>query len=149
MTDQTAIHRVVAACRASDYASLIARMPSGWAVLGQSQFLRGYSLLLPDPVVPHLNAMEGAHRAQFLSDMAMLGDAVFKVTGALRINYAMFGNMEPALHAHVVPRYVDEAVELRTAHPWAYDWSAAPQFELKLHDELRSQLRVELNQLMS
>ena len=37
--------------------------------------------------------------------MARLGHAVLEVTGALRINYAMFGNVEPALHAHVFPRY--------------------------------------------
>ncbi len=96
--------------------------------MGNSQFLRGYSLLLPDPVVPHLNAMEPAARDRFLSDMAALGDAVFATTGALRINYAMFGNVEPALHAHVIPRFVDELEEKKTAHPWAYDWNAAPSF---------------------
>ena len=31
-------------------------MPSGWAVLGDTQILPGYSLLLPDLVVPDLNA---------------------------------------------------------------------------------------------
>ena len=45
----TAIHRMVEAYRASNYPALIARMPSGWAVIGNSQFLLGYSLLLPDP----------------------------------------------------------------------------------------------------
>jgi hypothetical protein len=128
-TPNTAIHRMVTACQTGNYPALIARLNSGWAVLGQSQFLRGYSLLLPDPVVPHLNAMQVPHREQFLKDMAALGDAVFAVTGALRINYAMFGNVEPALHAHVIPRYTDEAPELKTAHPWAYDWAQAPQFD--------------------
>ncbi len=140
----TAIHRMVAACRSAAHAPLITRMKSGWAVLGNSQFLRGYSLLLPDPVVPHLNAMASAHREQFLNDMAHLGDAVLSVTGALRINYAMFGNVEPALHAHVVPRYVDEAAEFRTAHPWAYDWSAAPQFDSVQHASLLQALRLAL-----
>jgi diadenosine tetraphosphate (Ap4A) HIT family hydrolase len=140
----TAIHRMVVACRAADYAPLLARMESGWAVLGISQFLRGYSLLLPDPVVPHLNAMEAGRREQFLKDMARLGDAVLGVTGALRINYAMFGNVEPALHAHVVPRFVDEAIEFRTAHPWTYDWSAAPQFDSVQHAGLLQALRLAL-----
>jgi diadenosine tetraphosphate (Ap4A) HIT family hydrolase len=144
---ETLIHRMVNACRAGTYEPLITRMPAGWAVLGTSQFLRGYSLLLPDPVVPHLNDMSPQHREQFLQDMARLGDAVFKVTGALRINYAMFGNVEPALHAHVVPRYADEAPTLRTAHPWAYDWAAGPHFELRVHGELLQQLRDELSPL--
>lgn len=124
----TAIHRLVEAARAGDPA-VIERLPSGWAMFGRQQFLRGYALLLPDPVVPHLNAMPAAHRAQFLTDLARLGDALLAATGAIRINYAMFGNVEPALHAHLVPRYPDEAPQLRTAHPWAYDWSAAPAFD--------------------
>ena len=140
-TAETAIHRMVNACRANTYAPLIARMDSGWAVLGTAQFLRGYSLLLPDPVVPHLNAMAAGHRDQLLKDMARLGDGVFEVTGALRINYAMFGNVEPALHAHVVPRFVDEAEAMRAAHPWLYDWAAAPQFDPLQHRQLQQQLR--------
>jgi diadenosine tetraphosphate (Ap4A) HIT family hydrolase len=125
----TAIHRRVEACRAGRDATVITRLPSGWAVMGDPQVLSGYSLLLPDPVVPHLNAMAPAAQARFLADMARLGQAVFEVTGALRINYAMFGNLEPALHGHVFPRYADEPAQLRTAHPWAYEWAAARRFD--------------------
>jgi diadenosine tetraphosphate (Ap4A) HIT family hydrolase len=120
---------------------MITRMPSGWAILGNSQFLLGYCLLLPDPVVPHLNAMRGPAREQFLSDMADLGDAVLGATRALRINYAMFGNVEPALHAHVIPRYASEPTDKRTAHPWAYDWSAAPIFNERDHGALSAEIR--------
>jgi diadenosine tetraphosphate (Ap4A) HIT family hydrolase len=125
----TAIHRLVAAARRGDDPTVIARMASGWAVFGRQQFLHGYSLLLPDPVVPDLNALAAGPRLQFLADMATLGDALRDATGALRINYAMFGNLEPALHAHLVPRYAHEAPALRTAHPWAYDWAAAAAFD--------------------
>jgi diadenosine tetraphosphate (Ap4A) HIT family hydrolase len=134
---ETAIHRFVLEARAGKNPRVIARMPSGWAVLGESQFLRGYSLLLPDPVVPHLNAMEPAHRTQFLHDMAHLGEAVLAVTGAVRINYEMLGNVEPALHAHLFPRYGDgEVAELRTRPVWFYDWTAGEQFDAKRHAEL-------------
>lgn len=137
----TAIHRRVSALRATHDPTCIQRMPSGWAVLGEQQFLRGYALLLPDPVVGTLNELQGAQRQQFLADMALLGDAVLQVTGALRINYAMFGNVEPALHAHVVPRYVDEAPQLATAHPWLYDWNAAPRFDALRDAALLQSLR--------
>jgi diadenosine tetraphosphate (Ap4A) HIT family hydrolase len=95
---------MVERCRAADYPAVVARMPSGWAVMGERQVFAGYCLLLPDPVVPHLNALTGSAREQFLSDMARLGDAVLAATSGLRINYALFGNVEPALHAHVFPR---------------------------------------------
>ena len=140
----TAIHRIVEQCRAKAYPAMLARLPSGWAVMGGSQFLTGYSLLLPDPVVPHLNSLSDSERRQFLIDMANLGDAVLASTGAVRINYAMFGNVEPALHAHVIPRSSSEAAAMQTAHPWAYDWNAAPQFSMAHHGSLQLAIRARL-----
>jgi diadenosine tetraphosphate (Ap4A) HIT family hydrolase len=137
----TAIHRRVAALRAHTDPTLIGRLASGWAVFGERQFLRGYALLLPDPVVPTLNALQVAARLQLLDDAAALGDALLEATGALRINYAVFGNLEPALHVHVVPRYLDEPGPLRTAHPWSYDWDAAPAFDAERDAPLREALR--------
>lgn len=142
----TAIHRRVEALRRTEDPACIARLGSGWAVFGERQFLRGYALLLPDPVVPTLNHLLPAARALFLADMARLGDALLAVTGALRINYAMFGNLEPALHAHVVPRYREEAAPLDVAHPWAYDWSVAPPFDLERDRELLVAVRAALAQ---
>lgn len=137
----TAIHRRVDACRAGEDPTLICRLPSGWAVMGDPQVLRGYCLLLPDPVVPQLEALAQSPRRAFLDDMARLGEAVLRETSALRINYAIFGNLEPALHAHVLPRYADEAPELRVAQPWAYDWSAAPAFDASRDGALLRALR--------
>jgi len=134
--NETAIHRRVAACRAGTDPTVIARTTSGWAVLGDPQVLRGYCLLLPDPVVPHLNAMDAKTQQLFLTDMARLGQVVHAVTGAVRINYAIFGNVEPALHAHIFPRYADEPSHLVTANPWGYDWSAAPRFDSARHSSL-------------
>ena len=144
-TAATAIHRQVEAARAGLEPRVIGRLESGWAVMGERQFLRGYALLLPDPVVSSLNALDAPGRARFLLDLARLGDAVLAVTGALRINYAILGNLEPALHAHVIPRYADEPEALRTAHPWAYDWQAGSPFDPREQGDLAARLRRELN----
>jgi diadenosine tetraphosphate (Ap4A) HIT family hydrolase len=136
----TAIHRRVDALRAGTDPTFVARLPSGWAVLGERQVLPGYCLLLPDPVVPTLNALAGADRAAFLADMAALGDAVLAATRAVRINYAIFGNQDPALHAHVIPRYHDEPEPYVTSHPWSYDWGQAPAFDAERHRELRDRI---------
>jgi len=124
----TMIHQQVADAGAGNLARVVARMTSGWAVLGDPQILPGYCLLLPDPVFPDLNALAGAARQQFLADMAHLGDAVLTVTGAERINYEILGNVEPALHAHVIPRYATEPEASRRAPVWLHDWQAAPRF---------------------
>ncbi len=140
----TAIHRRVGLLQSGRDPGFIARLASGWAVMGDPQVLPGYCLLLPDPVVPHLHSLGPADRMQFLGDMAALGEAVLAATGALRINYAMFGNLEPALHAHVLPRYSHEPKPLGTAHPWAYDWGAAPAFDPAGHGELRDRIHAAL-----
>ncbi len=108
--------------------------------MGERQVFAGYCLLLPDPVVAHLNVLQAPERTQFLADMARVGDAVLAATGGVRINYAMFGNAEPALHAHVFPRRADEAPGILAAQPWALDWQAAPPFSPDLHGELRERI---------
>ncbi len=140
----TAIHRRVERCRAGREPTLIARLPSGWAVLGDPQVLRGYSLLLPDPVVPHLNALAQREQSRFLADLALLGQTVLEATGAIRINYALFGNVEPALHGHALPRFADEPEEMRQANPWDYDWSRAPAFDALADHELLQLLKARL-----
>jgi diadenosine tetraphosphate (Ap4A) HIT family hydrolase len=144
VTLSTAIHLMVERCRAGHYPPCIARVSSGWVVMGERQVLPGYCLLLPDPVVPHLNALQGDARVEFLADMGMVGDALLTVTGALRVNYAIFGNVEPALHAHIFPRQADEPEPIRTLQPWALDWQSAPGFNALLHDALKHLLAEEL-----
>jgi diadenosine tetraphosphate (Ap4A) HIT family hydrolase len=144
---ETAIHRRVNDARAGRDATVLGRCASGWAVFGHQQFVPGYLLLLPDPVVPDLNALTPERRAQFLLDMSKLGDALMRATSPVRINYAIFGNVEPALHAHVIPRYRTEPEALRTQHPWAYDWNAAPAFDAAAAAPLIKSLRVALAQL--
>ena len=112
--------------------------------MGEQQVLTGYCLLLPDPVVPHLNALRGAQRDLFLSEMAAVGDAVLEAAAAQRINYAMFGNVEPALHAHIFPRFAAESAALRSAQPWALDWNAAPPYSAAQHGALQRAIALRL-----
>ncbi len=115
----TVIERVETA-RTNTNPTVICRMPSGWVVLCDMQFLSGYCILLPDPVVTSLNDLDRAKRAEYLCDMATVGDALLEVTGAYRINYAIAGNSDPYLHAHIVPRYMSEPENLRQGLPWSH-----------------------------
>src|SRR3954469_19192557 len=115
---ETAIHRRVNEARAGRDQSVLGRCASGWAVFGHQQFIEGYLLLLPDPVVPDLNALTPERRSQFLLDMSSLGDALLRTAAPMRVNYAIFGNVEPALHAHVIPRYRSEPESMQKQQPW-------------------------------
>ena len=145
------VHEQVEAARAGNEPALVCRVPSGWVVLCTLQFLPGYCILLPDPVVPSLNDLAPSRRAEYLCDMALVGDALLEATGAYRINYAIFGNSDPALHTHIVPRYLWEPEELRKGPPWAYEQTPAgarwfdPQRDRALIKQIAQAIQKRLN----
>ena len=134
------ISQRVALARKGANDKVIFRMPSGWAVMGDVQFLPGYCLLLPDPVVASLNDLDADARATYLLDMARLGDAVLAATGALRMNYEILGNSEPELHCHLFPRYATEPDDKRKMPAWFYDWKTATPYAEAQHGELRTKI---------
>jgi diadenosine tetraphosphate (Ap4A) HIT family hydrolase len=110
----------ILAVRSGTNPAVICQVPSGWAVLCDMQFLRGYTILLADPVVASINELGRLQRAEYLCDMALIGDALLEATGAYRINYCILGNSDPYLHAHIVPRYEREPEKYRKGLPWSY-----------------------------
>ena len=142
MSVRTLIHDRVAQAQRGENPTVICRMPSGWAVLGDAQFIPGYCLLLPDPVVLDLNALDGSERVQFLSDMAQIGDALLEVTDSYRINYEILGNTDAALHVHIFPRYRDEPEEYRKSPVFRYpsEQRSSRPFDLARDQELMQKL---------
>jgi diadenosine tetraphosphate (Ap4A) HIT family hydrolase len=124
---------------------VIRRMPSGWLVIGDVQPLPGYCLLLADPVVESLNSLDETGRAIYARDVARVGDALLAATDAFRINYETWGNSEPALHTHIMPRYMSED-ENRRRKPacMGYDWSTARKFAPAIDGPLIEKLRAAL-----
>ncbi len=109
---------------------VIARMKSGWAVIGDVQPLTGYCLLLADPVIASINELDEPGRTQYSLDMLRIGDALFEATEAYRINYETLGNSEPALHTHIIPRYTWEPDGKRRMPAFqSYDWPSARKFD--------------------
>ncbi len=137
------IPELIEAARAGTNPTVICGVPSGWVVLCDMQFLSGYCILLADPPVASLNDLPAFKRAEFLSDMACTGDALLATTGAYRINYAIAGNSDPFLHAHIVPRYMSEPDALRKGLPWSHPQSemASILFDAVRDRPLMDQLR--------
>ncbi len=125
----TLIHDRVEMCRKGTNPKTICRVSSGWVVIGDVQFLPGYCLILPDPVVTDLNALNIEGREAFLREITIVGDALLSVTNSYRINYEILGNTEAALHAHIFPRYMEEQEKLRRHPAWFYDWENAKKFD--------------------
>jgi diadenosine tetraphosphate (Ap4A) HIT family hydrolase len=141
------VYQQVKAARAGVEPALICQIPSGWVVLCNLQFLRGYCVQMPDPVVPSLNDLTPEARVTYLRDMATIGDALLEVTGAYRINYAVMGNSDQALHSHIVPRYLAEPDEYRMNTPWSYPQEIMDRmlFDCEREKDLMRQVRAAIN----
>lgn len=146
----------VGAARRGDNPTVLTRMRSGWAVIGDSQHLPGYCVLLADvDEVDHLTELPPAARTEFLEDMALLGEAVFNACNGIdphfrRVNYEILGNSLHTLHAHVHARYAWEPAEYRNGPVWRYptELRNSPQHELAPeHDDLRAAITRELERL--
>ena len=127
----------VAIARAGKNPYVIAKLPSGWLVIGDVQPLPGYCVFLADPVVPSINDLSEADRVQYSLDVLRAGDALLTVTSAYRINYETLGNTEPALHTHIIPRYLDEPDDKRKMPAMMmYSWAESEPFSAELHGEM-------------
>ena len=135
---------------------VMARMRSGFAVIGDTQHLPGYSLLLTDDLeVDHLTDLPWGRRRDFLFDLSLLGEAVFAVTreqGAHRINYEVLGNSWAHLHGHVHARYEWEPPDKLGGPAWRYPKelrdAAEHAYDDARHGALRATITAELARLM-
>jgi diadenosine tetraphosphate (Ap4A) HIT family hydrolase len=114
------------------------------------QHLRGYCILLAEPEIDQLATLSDAAQAEFLTVMVRVGGAIRDVTGAVRVNYGIYGNLDPFLHAHVWPRYADEPAALRALPPLAFPAdvreSEADRFSTAVHQPLMHAIRHALRQ---
>ncbi|WP_327262307.1 diadenosine tetraphosphate hydrolase [Streptomyces sp. NBC_01232] len=138
--------------------SVLRRLDAGFAVIGDVQFLPGYSVLLvDDPAVERLSDLTKGRRLAFLSDMDRLGEAVERACRRLdgafrRVNLEILGNTDGFLHAHVWPRFEWEPSDLVRKPVWLYppsSWSDEQHALGPQHDGLRETIGSELDQLRS
>jgi diadenosine tetraphosphate (Ap4A) HIT family hydrolase len=135
--------------------TVLARMRTGWAVIGDTQHLPAYCLLLHAGTANHLTDLTRSERAAFLFDLALLGEAVAAVAGRdpqfVRVNYEVLGNSWPHLHGHVHARYGWEPAELLRGPVWRYgDERYAPEVALgPRYEQLQQDLADALNEVIA
>ncbi|MDQ0483084.1 HIT family protein [Guptibacillus hwajinpoensis] len=110
----------ILAANSGDNPMVLAKMKSGFAVMGDTQFLPGYCVLLPSIEIYTLNDLNIKQRSEYLLDMSIIGDAISAVCDPKRINYSIYGNTDAYLHAHIFPRYEWEPAENLPKPVWQY-----------------------------
>lgn len=146
----------IGAARRGTNPTVLRRLPTSFAVIGDVQFLPGYCVLLIDrPGVERLTDLDRPERSGFLADLDRLAEAVENVCRTRdpafrRVNLEIQGNLDPFLHAHVWPRYDWEAPELVTGPVGRYPTSRWRDPTTALgaqHDSWRVDLEAELDRL--
>ncbi len=143
----------IGSARAGANPTLLARMPQSFAVMGDTQFLPGYCVLLvDDPRIDRLTDLPKRQRIEFLDSMDTLGQAIETACRAIdrgfhRMNYEILGNTDAYLHAHLFPRYEWEPPDHIGRPVWLYDPEQFYGLKAALaprHDDLRRRIVTEL-----
>jgi diadenosine tetraphosphate (Ap4A) HIT family hydrolase len=138
-------------CREGAYPGLIAELDTGFAVMGESQFFPGYSVLIAKDLVTELHELSRSRRLRLLEEVAQLAEAVAIATQPHKLNYESLGNIVHHMHWHIFPR------RLSDPDPKAPVWGQTPQgttaeaykFSLKTHGPLQNQIRTILARIRS
>ena len=94
--------------RAGGHPRLVAELETGYVVLGDDQSRRGWTLLMCKRHATELHELDGPFKTQFLADLALTAEAVWRAFSPVKLNYELLGNAEPHLHWHVFPRFADD-----------------------------------------
>ncbi|QNN81949.1 diadenosine tetraphosphate hydrolase [Brachybacterium sp. Z12] len=143
----------VASAHAGENPTVLAELNDSFAVIGDVQWLPGYSLALTKvPGVDRLSDLPRRQRISYLADVDLLASAVENVCrrrddAFRRVNVEILGNADAFLHARIWPRYGWEPAPLVKKPVWLYpseQWSN-PQYALSgAHDGLRADLAAEI-----
>jgi diadenosine tetraphosphate (Ap4A) HIT family hydrolase len=148
---------LLAAARAGDHPAVIAKLRSGYVMMGETQFLPGYCLLIAEAEADHLADLPRPARERFLADLSLLGEALMAACAAWdpafsRLNYEILGNSWRHLHAHVFPRYTWEPAELREGPVWWHPqscWTDPDEALGPEHDRLVEAITRELSRVLA
>lgn len=87
---------------------LVAELETGYALLADNQHIPGYTIFVSKTCVPELHDLPPGVRSRFLSEMALVAEAVFRAFAPRKLNEELLGNSVAHLHWHIFPRYEDD-----------------------------------------
>jgi diadenosine tetraphosphate (Ap4A) HIT family hydrolase len=95
-----------AACsgRWPDAADRISELRESVLYLHTDQFFPGWSVLVLRRHATELFELERDERARLMDEVSNVARALQQAFDARKINYALFGNLEPHVHWHLIPR---------------------------------------------
>ena len=82
----------------------VKELETGYVVIGDGQYFKGYTLFLAKKHVTELHQMEPEEKLKFLEEMSIVQEAVAKAFHAEKMNIELLGNGDAHVHWHLFPR---------------------------------------------
>ena len=82
----------------------VKELETGYVVIGDGQYFKGYTLFLAKEHVTELHQMEYETKIKFLEEMSIVQEAVAKAFQAEKMNSELLGNGDAHVHWHLFPR---------------------------------------------
>ena len=82
----------------------VKELETGYVVIGDGQYFKGYTLFLAKEHVTELHQMEYDTKIKFLEEMSIVQEAVAKAFQAEKMNIELLGNGDAHVHWHLFPR---------------------------------------------
>ncbi|HET9066119.1 MAG TPA: HIT family protein [Gemmatimonadales bacterium] len=106
-------------CIRGEPLDIIATLPATWLTMTDRAPMVGYVCLVSRIHAVELHDLDETEACAFMRDARTVSRALQAVTGAVKLNYAMHGNVLPHLHMHLFPRHRGDAFEGRVVDPGA------------------------------
>ena len=82
----------------------VKELETGYVVIGDGQYFKGYTLFLAKEHVTELHQMQYETKIKFLEEMSIVQEAVAKAFQAEKMNIELLGNGDAHVHWHLFPR---------------------------------------------
>lgn len=89
----------------------VAELATGYVVIGDHQYFKGYTLFLCKEHKSELHFLEAGFKEKFLLEMSKVGEAVYHAFNAEKLNYELLGNGAAHMHWHIYPRKEGDSPE--------------------------------------
>jgi diadenosine tetraphosphate (Ap4A) HIT family hydrolase len=112
----------VASAKAGRNSHLVAEMEHSIFVVGDHQWHQGYAVVaLKEHVREPYDLTPDVQREHF-REVMRAAEAIHKTFQPVKMNFSCYGNAEPHVHWHLVPRYADDP------HPRKDPWEDIARF---------------------
>ncbi|MDU3326413.1 MAG: HIT family protein [Streptococcus sp.] len=90
--------------KAGENPYFVKELETGYVVIGDHQYFKGYTLFLAKEHITELHHMATSVKLRFLEEMSLVQEAVAKTFKAEKMNIELLGNGDAHAHWHLFPR---------------------------------------------